>query len=162
MQVGSMLNPKVFFFIHFTLAACAMSSNMFSLGYFLVQGTITAVYIWSMVSSEDSEPLFLLTHLTGLSILLDAILIGVGWTNVEGFSAAVAIILLLAKPFMTFFLFNMARQSSGQGTIAGMPSFGQWQPAQANPTGFTQQQQQGIPQTSGDFKQNYGSYQEQP
>ena len=155
MQLNAILNQTTFFYVHFVLSVFAMGSGMFSNGYMVAQSVIIALYLWSMIAKENPEPLFLLTYITGMTIVLDAVVIGICWNSTAignssalGFSAAMAIILLILKPVKTILLFNMARQQSGQGT--GLPPFGNWE----NKPTAAQQQAAPVPQ--------YGSYQEQP
>lgn len=113
---------KIVFFIHFVLSVWALQAGWLSNSYLYYNMVFLLVILWSLHSQEADEPVFMALTINLVSILLDCICIGVGYSQLgkfpqsdnNRFSLAMAIINLLLRPITSIMLFKIFSERSGR------------------------------------------------
>ncbi|XP_057660442.1 type-1 angiotensin II receptor-associated protein-like [Diorhabda carinulata] len=121
---------KIIFLLHFLFIALSSMGYWSSSAYLFYNSILIVLLIWSLYHDENHEPIQLAIAVNGSSILLDILLLVMGFpTNGDArnkFSAAMAILHLLIRPFSTFFLIKLLEERSGSmGSLTGLFQGGQ-------------------------------------
>ncbi|KAF5283496.1 hypothetical protein FQR65_LT13884 [Abscondita terminalis] len=102
---------KLVFVIHFMLISLSCIGRWSPFSYLFYNFILAIVLLWSMHKHDSDEPLQLSIFVNGMSVILDIIIISMRFPDShegsERFSAALAIIHLIVRPFTTIFLVKL-------------------------------------------------------
>lgn len=121
---------KIIFLVHFLFIALSSMGYWSSSSYLFYNSILIALLIWGLYHDENHEPIQLAIAVNGSSILLDILLLVMGFpTHGDArntFSAAMAILHLLIRPFSIFFLIkNLEERIGSAGSLTGLFQGGQ-------------------------------------
>ncbi|XP_018325833.1 uncharacterized protein LOC108737474 [Agrilus planipennis] len=113
------LNLKVIFLVHVIFVSLACMGGWSTNAYLFYNSILIISLLWGIYHPESDEPIQLGIVMNAISIILDILLLCFSfpsnhWAR-ESFSAAVAILHLLARPISIIFLGKIHQERSGTG-----------------------------------------------
>ncbi|KAG5877038.1 hypothetical protein JTB14_006519 [Gonioctena quinquepunctata] len=124
------LNLKIIFLVHFVFISLSSLGRWSSTGYLYYNCILTLLLIWGIYHDQSHEPIQLAIVVNGCSIILDILLLVMAFPSNSGesrekFSAAMAILHLIVRPFSTIVLIrNLEERSGSTGVLTGILSSG--------------------------------------
>ncbi|XP_050298860.1 type-1 angiotensin II receptor-associated protein isoform X2 [Anthonomus grandis grandis] len=116
-------NIKVVFFAHFMIMSMSSMGMWATNAYLFYNSIFIFLLLWSIFHSQLQEPLQLAILINGASIILDILLLIMQFPGNDQtkFSAAIAVLHLLVRPFTTFILIrNLEERGGNSGCISNM------------------------------------------
>lgn len=108
---------KIVFIAHFMLISLASLGSWCSQAYLFYNFVLIITLLWSIHRHDADEPVQMAIFVNGTSIILDIILLAMRFPDdhsaSERFSAAMAILHLIARPFSALFLAKLLQERSG-------------------------------------------------
>jgi len=119
---------KLVFVAHFMLISLSCMGNWSSGAYLFYNFVLILTLLWGIHKPDADEPLQIAIFVNGISIILDIILLAMRLPGSdhasERFSAAMAILHLVTRPFSALFLAKLLQdrgESSGMGNLFAGP-----------------------------------------
>ncbi|XP_066140084.1 type-1 angiotensin II receptor-associated protein isoform X1 [Euwallacea fornicatus] len=111
-------NVKIVFLAHFIFISLSCMGFWASNAYLFYNCILIFLLLWSIFHGQVQEPLQLAIVVNGVSILLDILLLIMNFPSYNSgaaakFSAAMAILHLLVRPFSTFVLIKNLEERGG-------------------------------------------------
>nr|CAI5836470.1 unnamed protein product [Callosobruchus analis] len=121
------VNLKVIFLVHFIFTSVASMGFWSSTSYLFYNAILIFLLIWSIYQEQSHEPIQLAIVVNGTSIILDILLLVMGFPTSffarERFSSAMAILHLFVRPVSTILLIkNLEERSGSSGVLTGILS----------------------------------------
>ncbi|CAH1116043.1 unnamed protein product [Phaedon cochleariae] len=124
-------NLKVIFLTHFIFTSLSTMGHWNSLAYLFYNSLLIFLLVWSIYHDQSHEPIQLAIVVNGCSIILDILLLildfptGQNESGNNKFSAAMAVLHLIIRPFSTILLIrNLEERSGSPGVLTGILSRG--------------------------------------
>ncbi|CAG9863555.1 unnamed protein product [Phyllotreta striolata] len=117
---------KIQFLIHFIFMSVASMGGWSANAYLFYNSILIVLLLWSIYHDQSHEPIQLAIVVNGSSILLDILLLVMAFPGSndrarEKFSAAMAILHLIIRPFSTILLIKSLEERSGaSGVLTGL------------------------------------------
>lgn len=123
---------KVVVIVHFVLTVWASMIFLNESSYIYMNAFVLAFGIWAIISPESLDAILMIFILNIISIVLDAVFIGVFaslkqaqgnslFMNTFRFSLGMSILNLILKPFTSFILYRIYQERRGE---TAFPTFG--------------------------------------
>nr|XP_023023216.1 type-1 angiotensin II receptor-associated protein [Leptinotarsa decemlineata] len=120
-------NLKIIFLIHFIFISLSSLGTWSSTGYLFYNSILTILLIWAIYHEQSHEPVQLAIVVNACSIVLDILLLVMAFPSNpnysarEKFSAAMAILHLIIRPFSSIVLIrNLEERSGSTGVLTGI------------------------------------------
>ncbi|KAF2882726.1 hypothetical protein ILUMI_23459 [Ignelater luminosus] len=108
---------KIVFIAHFMLISFGSMGYWSSGSYLFYNFILILTLLWSIHRHDADEPLQMAIFINGISIILDIILLAMRFPDdhsaSERFSAAMAILHLIVRPFSALYLAKLLQERSG-------------------------------------------------
>jgi len=113
---------KLIFFVHLTCTVWATQSGGLPLAYTLYNTFLLISLLWSLAHKDLEDPLLISGGINALSILFDAIIIGIYYQLIySGWSMLMAVLQLILRPITTILLIRYYNErSDSQINIPGL------------------------------------------
>lgn len=125
MDIASVPNfpQKAIFFTHFIFIALSAMGHWATNGYLFYNFILIILILWSMHNIQSSEPIQMAFMVNICSIVLDIFYLAFCYPNsygaAERFSAALAILHLVARPFTTIYMLKILRERGDEPNFLG-------------------------------------------
>ncbi|XP_072396067.1 type-1 angiotensin II receptor-associated protein-like [Diabrotica undecimpunctata] len=117
---------KILFLIHFIFISLSTMGYWSSNAYLFYNSLLILLFLWSLYHDQSHEPIQLAIVVNGSSIFLDILILVMGFPSSDDsarnkFSAAMAILHLIIRPFSTILLIkNLEERSGATGVLTGI------------------------------------------
>lgn len=118
---------KLIFYVHFSLIVLALVGSWGSSAYLFYNLLFMITLLWSLFDNNAAESVQHAILINGISLVFDIILLATGFPHDgrsgDRFSAAMAILNLVVRPFSTILLHRILQERNGSlGPLEGVSS----------------------------------------